>query len=259
MIPPLTAIIIDADAQSRQNLAELLRSSCNDVRLLAQTSSTQEARSLLLTSKPDIVFLNSEAPNVVGFKSLEPLLDIHFSLVFVTERACTGYLLDRPTATDLLPKPVCRFELQQMITKIRMARARQHHFSSSLERETRFLPLFAQPEKITLPDTHGFMLVERNEIIRLEADNTYTTIFFTHQKKQCFTRSLKFYEKKLGDSQFMRVHKSHIINLKHVRSFYKINGGIVTMVDGSQIPISRRKLQEFFDNMRPFANLSEAS
>jgi two-component system LytT family response regulator len=54
-------------------------------------------------------------------------------------------------------------------------------------------------------------------------------------------RTLKFYEELLAESGFMRVHKSHLINLEHVVKYLRGKGGEITMSDGSTIPVSPQK------------------
>lgn len=61
------------------------------------------------------------------------------------------------------------------------------------------------------------------------------------------------YEKVLNKNVFFRVHKSHIINTKyHLKEFNRKNGNIAIMDNGTIIPISRRKLNEFINAIRTF-------
>ena len=79
------------------------------------------------------------------------------------------------------------------------------------------------------------------------ADGSYTNIIITGGKKILSTRHLKEYEEQLPPTMFIRVHHSHIINLGHVKQYHRGEGGSVTMADGSEIIISKRKKKDFLD------------
>jgi len=66
-------------------------------------------------------------------------------------------------------------------------------------------------------------------------------------------KTLKEFEELLLDSHFYRVHNSHLINLRHIKSYQKGKGGSVTMVDGSEIEVSTRRKEDF---LKEIANSS---
>ncbi|MBK9334004.1 MAG: LytTR family transcriptional regulator [Ignavibacteria bacterium] len=66
------------------------------------------------------------------------------------------------------------------------------------------------------------------------------------------SKTLKEFEDKFSADHFVRVHKSHLINLLHIKDFTKLDGGCITMCDGVKIPVSRRKGEEFADRCRVY-------
>jgi len=91
-----------------------------------------------------------------------------------------------------------------------------------------------------------------DEIIRLEAEDCYTHVFTTKEKKITISRTLKEFEDKVSSKFFFRVHKSHLINLKHIKDYTKLDGGYITMSDGIKIQVSRRKGTEFTKKCKVF-------
>jgi len=62
-------------------------------------------------------------------------------------------------------------------------------------------------------------------------------------------KSLTHFDEMLSEFDFIRVHQSHLINKKHIQSYNKGKGGIVTMIDGSSVDVSTRKKDEFLQRM----------
>ena len=76
-----------------------------------------------------------------------------------------------------------------------------------------------------------------------------TTFFFAGENKMMVTKTLKEFEELLDEYDFIRVHNSHLINLNHVAKYTKGEGGVVTMSDGAEVDVSRRKKEEFLQRL----------
>ena len=63
------------------------------------------------------------------------------------------------------------------------------------------------------------------------------------------TKTLKDFEELLNEYDFIRVHNSHLINLNHVTKYTKGEGGVVTLSDGAEVDVSRRKKEEFLQRL----------
>jgi two-component system LytT family response regulator len=93
-----------------------------------------------------------------------------------------------------------------------------------------------------------------DEILRCESDNYYTIFFFINGQKLLISKTLKENEDLLKDHHFIRPHKSHLVNLKYIRSFLKQDGGFILMSDGTRVPVSRRKKEKILEviNQLPY-------
>ena len=81
--------------------------------------------------------------------------------------------------------------------------------------------------------------VNLSEIIRCEADDSYTHFFLTNGEKIMVSKSLKEYADLMRPNGFLRTHQSHLVNPKYVKSWLKEDGGILLLTSGEKIPVSK--------------------
>ena len=90
-------------------------------------------------------------------------------------------------------------------------------------------------------------MVEINNIIRCEAEGSYTRFYIKNKNSCLVSRNLKEYEDLLTEYNFVRIHHAHLININHVINYHKGEGGYVIMSDHSQVEVSKRKKTDFLD------------
>lgn len=240
---PIKAIIIDDEEHGRLNLESLILQYCPGVSITGKAESATEARTLMLADPPDLVFLDIEMPDENGIDFLATLDNFReYSVVLVTAHKQYAIEAIKHNATDYLLKPINIKELQMAIQKATYKK--MQHLNQADE------GLYT---RICLPSPKGgYEIVETAQIIRMEGDNNYTSII-TSDKKHVVARTLKDFEKLLDKPAFIRVHKTHIINLQFVKHVNQYDGGLVTMSDGASIHISRRRYNEFISRLGFFA------
>jgi len=99
-------------------------------------------------------------------------------------------------------------------------------------------------EKIALHTMQGITFVNPVEVIRCKAQGAYTTIYL-QGRQLVISRNIKQVEEQFSRFGFLRVHKSHLINLAHITHYIRGNGGIAVLSDGSEVEISRRQRENF--------------
>jgi two-component system LytT family response regulator len=102
-------------------------------------------------------------------------------------------------------------------------------------------PYSQQDMKLCISSQKGFQVVELKNILYCESNNSYTN--FNLQQKQiiCSSKVIQEYEEILSDAGFVRIHKSYLLNLLHVKEYQRGEGGMVILSDGQQVEVSRRK------------------
>lgn len=235
----LTAIIVDDELHGRENLKAIIESYCTEVEILGLADSVMAARDLVKVYNPDVVFLDISMPGLDGFDFLNEFDELNFMAVFVSAHEEFGIKAVKSGAVDYLLKPINIKELKQTIKKLLAIKNKKVEVESSVE-----------SDKLMLPASHGFEVLLTDNIIRLEAEGCYTKVVLTDGKNKIVSRTLKEFENTLSDKSFFRTHKSHIINLKHIKDYSKLSGGYATMIDGSKVEISRRKAPEFIQKIK---------
>jgi two-component system LytT family response regulator len=104
--------------------------------------------------------------------------------------------------------------------------------------------------KIAIPTSKGSEFIDIKEIIRIEADRSYSWIFLTSGRKIMVSRNLSEYEELLAGHNFFRAHNSHLVNLLQVKAYVRGNGGYIEMNDTSIVPIARQRREAFLEMMQ---------
>jgi two-component system, LytTR family, response regulator len=104
---------------------------------------------------------------------------------------------------------------------------------------------------IKLHHSKHLVTIPIDKIVRLEGDCNYTVVY-TQNKKYVSARTLKRFEEVLDKNLFVRVHKSHIINMSYMNNV-KLNNGEIRFNEGKSIEISRRKLKEVVEKFETYS------
>lgn len=248
----IKAIIADDEKMSRNTLRKLLEMYCPSVEIIAETGNAADTHRQIMELKPELVFLDIAMPGKSGIDMLKEIGDIDFEVIFVTAHDRFVLQAIRLSAVDYLSKPVDETEL---ITAVSNATKR----ISQKEKNTQ-LPAFlhnmqqqpGQDMQLCVPGIRGFQIIRIKDIVYCEADNTYTILHLTDSKKVMASRPLLDYESILHDASFVRIHKSYLINVQHLREYQKGEGGIAVMSNGKQLDVSRRKKEQFIGYVKQF-------
>src|SRR5690606_19420932 len=206
------------------------------------------AADLIEEHQPDIVFLDIEMPWLSGFEVLDRLKSYKFNLVFVTAYDQYAIKAFKYHAFDYLLKPISQKPLKATLDRIEASTQK------AAEDETqRIISVIKNGgldiNKISLPTQDGFVFYNLDDIVRCQADSNYTQVILSDSKMVMVSKTLKIIEERIGNPKFFRVHQSHLVNLNHVVSYSKADGGDLRMSDSSVIPIARTKKNEFLQRM----------
>lgn len=247
------AIIVDDEKSAIAALKTLISQFISDVEIVAEAGDVSEAVSKIKENQPDLVFLDIQMPGGSGFKVLEQLTPIGFNVIFTTAFDQYAIQAIKYSALDYLLKPIVPQELIRAIEKHKMERLKismEANFKVLLDNLKQPKEAPQESKKIVLSTQEGMHVVAVSDILRCESDDCYTTYHLIDGKKIMVSKTLKESEETLSDSNFIRPHKSHLINLKYVKTLIRSDGGYILMSDGSEIPVSRRKKEYVVDLLR---------
>jgi two-component system LytT family response regulator len=245
----IKTVLVEDEKKSREVLQKMLEKHCPDVQLLGSASSVTEGVEMIRSQKPELVFLDIELTDGTGFDVLEKVKDQQFDVVFATAYDQYAIKAIKFSAIDYLLKPYDIDELKAAVKKI--ADKKAQHAAPNLDNIKFLLDNFKKQDenynKITLPTGNAYEIVQIKDIVRCEADGSYTNFYLSDKRHFMVTQNLKHYEDILPGDKFLRVHHAHLINMDHVVRFLKEDSGYAIMSDGSKIEISRRKREQFLE------------
>ncbi|MEZ5045439.1 MAG: LytTR family DNA-binding domain-containing protein [Chitinophagaceae bacterium] len=227
----IKAYVLDDEDLGRKNLIQLIEKFCSDkIEIVGSNTSPLAARKEIDVLEPNLLFLDVQMPAISGFEFLELFSEISFDVIFVT--AYDRYSLNaiKVGAIDYILKPV-------NIQELKLACKKVHQRFSKLNIGKSF-------SKIMVYSGNGYNFIEKNEIVSLQGQDNYTKIVFLNKPAILVSKTIKEYED-LDKNTFFRIHKSAIINLNHLKSFFSHDGGTVVLTDGSEFSVSRRRIKEF--------------
>ncbi|RKE94953.1 LytR/AlgR family response regulator transcription factor [Ichthyenterobacterium magnum] len=238
----IKTILIDDEQHCITRLQNLIERHPNTFNIVATCYTVEEALDLVPKLQPDLVFLDIKIHEKTGFDFLKEIDTINFKIIFTTAFDNFAIKAFKFSAFDYLLKPIDNDDFSDSIIRLKSELSHQ-----SIENQIQSLFNNLKPNQnkiISLPSLTGFETLKVEDIIHLEADTNITHIF-TKDKKMVVSKPIKFYEDLLDDTIFFKTHKSYLININHVKKYYKGKQGYVIMSNNAQVPVSVRKKDEF--------------
>jgi two-component system LytT family response regulator len=97
-----------------------------------------------------------------------------------------------------------------------------------------------------------FQVIELDDILYAESSGNHTNIYFLKKPMVCTSKPMHEYEKLLEDAGFVRIHKSILVNLLHVKEYLRGEGGSVILSNGHEVKVSSRGKDIFINRMKEF-------
>lgn len=240
----ITAVIIDDEAKGRMALRKKLDAFCPQVEVIGEAEDGEQGMVLIEKLDPQVVFLDIEMPRMGGFDMLQKLERKHFHLIFTTAYDQYAIKAIKYAAFDYLLKPIDIVELQAAIQKVEQHRG-TNHTKERLEMLQQNLSGQFHLHKIAIPTMDGMLFFDIGDIIYLQAESNYSTVFFNDSTKLLTTKTLRDFEEILPTQLFFRPHHSYIINLKFIKRYLKGDGGQIELQNGHYVDVARSKKAEF--------------
>ena len=233
----LKAIIVDDESHARSFLKKLCNHLYNNkIEIVDECDSVKKAVTSIKKHNPDIVFLDIQMPEENGFELLKNFESIPFEIIFTT--AHKEYAIDaiKNSAIDYLIKPIDIEDFKSAITRVESAKSEKNNFNRYKLLAENIANQNTGKERIVFPSKTRFEVVQANTIVFCKSDGAYTTVY-TLDKNYFTSKSFKETCKLLHSSNFLRVHRSFLININFVVSF-RSDEFILEMITGDKIPVS---------------------
>ncbi len=235
----IKVVLIDDEPLARSIVKEYLMPHSN-IQILAECNDGFAGIKAIQEHKPDLIFLDIQMPKINGFEMLE-VLEHRPSVIFTT--AFDEYALKafEQHAVDYLLKPFSEERFEQALNKW-LAMHPTHRAKERMEElmQSSVTKHSDEQHRIVVKDGSQIVILPVQDVTHFEAYDDYVKIFNAHTfflKK----RTMNYYEDLLNPTQFVRVHRSFIINLNHLTKIEAVDktNYVAVLKNGTKVPLSR--------------------
>ncbi len=243
----IRSVIVEDEPSARTALKAYLEKYCPHVNVVGEATNANEADKVLHELKPQLVFLDVELPFGNAFDILERCSDLRFETIFVTAFSEYSLRALNQSAAYYLLKPV---NIEELITAVDRASeeiVKTEYFDRNKFVVQNFREQKPERRQMILPTVEGFEVVKLEDVVRLQGNGNFTDIFLKDGSKKMACRFLKHYDEILSHP-FIRVHRSHIVNMDCVKSYQR--SGSLIMTDNSEVDVSPAYKEEFLSHFK---------
>ncbi len=236
----MKVLIVEDEIDARKALVHLLNFLFPDLQIVGETGSARVAKALILKLKPNLVFLDVRLEDGSGFDVLNHCSSVDFHVIFTTAFSDFALNAIKYNAVDYLLKPINPDELKTAVEKVKKI---VENVKKIKEKEIELEKLKTVIKKnkelrITVTTAEQTFVLPISDIIRLEADGSYTTLVTT-TNRIIASKNIKYFQNILPEETFLRPHQSHLINKNFIEKVNK-NGSLL-LSNKEEIPVSYRK------------------
>lgn len=255
---PLRTLVVDNNSLIRADLISILKSSCPDIEVVSEAISIVDASEKINQHNPNLIFFDVKLPDGYAFDVLDRISYHSFHTIFTTSNEEYALKAIRYSPIDFLIKPLQQEDILIAVGKAiakqkQMLQEQLDLLKKQAELNTVLFKFPPNPieERIALSTSDSIFFLALKDIIWCESVNgSYTKFHISNSKPLLVSHPLLTYEDILTDHNFVRIHQSYIINLRHVVKYIKGEGGSVFLIDGKELEVSRRRKSIFLDTLK---------
>lgn len=245
----LRTIIMDGDVDDLNGMQKFLQFTCRDIKIIHRCQNLESLADKCKQLAPDLVFLTISNHVKEALKALREIRKLDIEVIPVCSHDNFFADVFHLGSVNFLIKPLTKRNVLDIIAnanrKIAESRDQRHTSHSDVMQKNSL-----HNRKLCLTSLKGFLVVDLKDILYCEASANYTNFYFNDERSVCTSKLLHEYEHLLADAGFIRIHKSFLINLLHVKEYFRGCGGTVILSNGKELEVARRKKDLFLDKMK---------
>ena len=239
--------ILDDENSNIEILKKILQDA-NNVEVVWTANNIQDGRKNIDEQNVDVIFMDIKMPPHTSFELLEEISEPKFEVIFVTAYQEYAVQALKMAAMDYILKP---FKASDILTALEKVRNKQNKFGEIAGLMKNYFNTMPDNfSKIVVHVADGYDIVDINDIMYIEALDSYSKLKLKGNQSYVASKSLKDFEELLTEKGFYRIHKSYLINIRHMIKIVKGISASVIMTNGTSIPISARKKDVFFEELK---------
>lgn len=252
----IRTLIVDDEALGRERVRTLLARD-DEIEVVGECGDGKKAVAAIEKLKPDLVFLDVQMPEVDGFGVLEAISGAPMpAIVFVTAFDKYAVQAFEVHALDYLLKSFDRERFEATLKRAKQA-IRRSRDGALNERLTGLIEDLEarkeRPTRLVLRTAGRITFLRVDEIDWIEAADNYVRVH-VGKEAHLMRETLQSVEKRLDPGKFLRVHRSHLVNLERIRELRPIFHGdyLVKLVNGTELTLSRNYREKLLEPLRQF-------
>lgn len=253
---PITCIMVDDELPALDLMELIIQRRDLPLHVLGKYSLAEEAREAIETLKPELVFLDIVMPDLSGIELVRHSTFKDYAVVFTTAHPQYGVDAARLNSFDYLLKPIVENDLVDVVRRFLERKERNELLTArrlmEMWREERSM----RSRRTAFPITGGTTFEDLATIEYFESDGNLTRIFFEDRTRKYVNCNLKAVVEAVDSPQFIRTHKSFLVNMDHIRSLSRKDGGFLEMRNGAQIPISRNNREKILTDIHAYLGIA---
>jgi len=243
----IKTILINTGSNILHGIKHNIHKHCPQINICGSATSYSEALELISEYNPSLAFIDADVESGNAFQDLQNTSFSNLETIFFSSSKSLAAEAFKYKASGFILKPIDAPELIMTVKNVedRIEQKKKNH-QAALENAS---PLQKLPpgNLIGIPTFEGFDFIPVENIIRCEGMQKCTRIIIRDSKSLISSYNIGAFIKLLEPYQFFSTHKSHLINLIHIKKYYK--EGSIKMTDDSSVPVSKRRKSLFLNRM----------
>ncbi len=244
----IKAVLIEDEPQLMETNRRMLEQNFPNITIVGEAATVSKAVKTIIEEKPQLVLLDIELTDGNCFQVLNQCQPYVFKPIFITAYNHYAIKAIKFSAIDYILKPVNEFEFCNAINKA-IASIKYDEIKLQTSNFEQHYQQGVKHKKIMLRTSDTLHLVNANDILYCQSDNSYTTFHLSTGQEIIVSKSIKEYEDLLAEYHFIRPHQSYLVSLEQVTKVDKTDGGFMVLKNGKEIPISTRRKQMVLDRL----------
>jgi two-component system LytT family response regulator len=239
----MNILILEGNPHYATIIESILRQQLNNIENIFQSKWIEEGLSIIKRKKPDLIITDMVLEDACGIEILDKLSSTTTYIMCLSNNSRFAIeAVKYDFVKDYLIMPLNIDEIRGSISRFKGSLSNNFIKKPSASENIEYRGL---TYKLSYTSNHTIEYIDLKNVIRVEAMRSYCKVILNNKRSLIYSKSLSSLEKQLPQGTFFRVHKSHLINMKHVESLKKNGAMSIKMNDESMIPLARERKKEF--------------
>lgn len=238
-------VIIDDDFYAIENAKLIINQLELEIEIVGEANSVVSGIKTINKTKPELIILDIELPDGTAFDLLDCYEDYDFNIIFVSAFNHYAVKAFKYSSIAFLEKPITKEEFKLAFDKVKTEKLEKESYINLADNYKS-----QKPYKIELRTREGIYYIDVKDIMYIEADGRYSTIFVNDNRKIVISKGIGEFDELLADWNFYRTHLSFLVNINYVSKILPADEGEIVMKNNSHITLSGKKREIFIEKMK---------